>query len=69
MKEKIEALTYALSVVASKRAGKRPTAYLAALDDINVSLSAAIERLEHGDRMETVAVVQDAGGASAARQG
>lgn len=58
MKYKIEALDYAVAIIASKRLPNRHPAYLAALDDIETSCLAAIERLENGEQMNPVAVVQ-----------
>ncbi len=55
---KIKALRHALAVITSKRVLNRHPAYLAALDDLEISYFAAIERLEHGEQMESIAIVQ-----------
>lgn len=57
MNDKIEALRYAVSVIASKRGIlNRTPGYLAALDEIETSILAAIERLERGEQMGPVAI-------------
>jgi hypothetical protein len=58
--DKIAALEHAVSVIVSKRLPNRLQAYYAALDDVETSLLASIERLKNGEQMESVAVVQSA---------
>lgn len=55
---KIEALRHAISVCDSKRLRWKHAAYNAACDEIKISLEAAIERLEAGEDMPSVAYVQ-----------
>jgi hypothetical protein len=63
---RMEGLRYALSIVEGRRVLKRPEAYLAALDEIEIFLKAAIDRVGRGDPMYSVAVVQSVKPASAA---
>lgn len=56
--DKLEGLKYALSIVEGRRFLNRPPAYLAALDEIEIFLKAAIERVENGEEMRSTAVVQ-----------
>lgn len=51
-------LRYALSLVDGRRILNRPPAYLAALDELEIFLKAAIERVEQGQPMHSTAVVQ-----------
>ena len=49
----IAGLRYALNIVKGRRIPdlNRPSAYLAALDEIEIFLNAAIERVENGESM------------------
>lgn len=55
---RLEGLRYSLSLVKGRRVLKRSEAYLAALDEMEIFLEAAIERVEHGESMYSEAVVQ-----------
>ncbi len=57
--QKLEALGYALQLVQGRRILNRPAAYLAAIDELEIFLRAAIERVEHGEEMHSTAVVSD----------
>lgn len=50
-------LRYALEIVQNRRIINRTAAYLAALDDMEIFLSAAIDRVERGECMHSTAVV------------
>jgi hypothetical protein len=54
----LDGLRYALSIVKGRRVLNRPVAYLVALDDIEIFLNAAIERVENGEPMYSTATVQ-----------
>lgn len=54
----LDGLRYALSIVEGRRILNRPTAYLVALDEIEIFLKAAIDRVERGEPMHSTAVVQ-----------
>lgn len=51
----IIALRYAIYVCESKRLPYKTGAYIAALDELKLSFEAAIERLENGEQMESIA--------------
>lgn len=48
---RLEGLRYALFIVKNRRILNRPPAYLAALDEMEIFLEAAIERTENGEDM------------------
>jgi hypothetical protein len=54
----LDGLRYALNIVRGRRILNRPEAYLAAIDEIEIFLMAAIERVEHGEPMHSTATVQ-----------
>jgi hypothetical protein len=56
----IDGLRYAKQIVATRRILNRPASYLAALDEIDIYLDAAIHRLETGGQIGPVAYVQTA---------
>lgn len=53
-----DGLKYALEIVANRRVGNKHPAYIAALDDMEIFLNAAIERTEQGQPMHSTAEVQ-----------
>lgn len=56
----LEGLRYALGIVKGRRGIlSRPPAYLAAIDEIEIFLEAAIDRVERGESMHSVAEVQN----------
>lgn len=56
----LEGLRHALNIVRGRRMTfLRPPAYLAALDEIEIFLEAAMERVERGESMNAVNVVQE----------
>lgn len=55
---KLEGLRYAESIVANRRVGSKTPDYLAALDDMEIFLRAAIERVENGETMNATAIAQ-----------
>lgn len=57
-KSRLDGLRYALGVVKGRRILNRPPAYLAALDEMEIFLEAAIDRVERGEQMSAVAIVQ-----------
>ena len=56
---KLEALKYAVYICNCKKSQFKMEAYNVACDEVKLSLEAAIERLEHGDEMESFAYTQD----------
>jgi len=52
---KTKALHHCLYVIECRRSGNRTADYIAACDDIKLSIEAAIERLENGEQMEATA--------------
>ena len=52
-------LRHALDVVRERRVLRRKPEYIAALDELEIFLNAAIERLENGEEMHATNVVQD----------
>lgn len=56
-KATVDGLQYALRVVAGRRIPNRPPPYLMALDEIEIFLKAAIERVENGEPMHSTAIV------------
>lgn len=57
-KGRLAGLRYALELANARRILNRPPAYLAAIDDMEIFLSAAIERTERCEEMHSVAEVQ-----------
>lgn len=55
----LDALRYALSLVQGRRVLKRHPAYLAACEEMEIFLQAAIERVENGEPMWSLAEVQE----------
>ncbi len=53
-----EGIRYALSVVKARRILNRPPAYTAALDEVEIFLEAALERLAEGKSMHAEDEVQ-----------
>jgi hypothetical protein len=49
---------YALQLVQGRRVLNRPPAYLAAIEELEIFLEAAIERVEGGGTMNSTALVQ-----------
>lgn len=54
----LDGLNYALNIVRGRRVLKRTPDYLAAVDEMEIFLLAAIERVENGEPMSAVATVQ-----------
>lgn len=54
----LDGLRYALDLVRGRRILNRPPAYLAAVDEMEIFLMAAIERVERGEEMHATASVQ-----------
>ena len=54
----LDGLRYALDIIDGRRILNRPAAYLAALDEMEIFLKAAIERVERGEPMYSTAIVQ-----------
>lgn len=54
----LEGLRHALALVKGRRILNRPPAYLAAVDEMEIFLKAAIERVEQGEDMNATAIVQ-----------
>ena len=50
-------LRHALTIVKGRRIPNRPPAYLAAVDEMEIFLEAAIERVEHGESMNAANTV------------
>lgn len=50
-------LRHALNLVKGRRILNRPPAYLAALDELEIFISAAMERLENGEEMSATCTV------------
>jgi len=51
-------LRYALRIVEGRRILNRPPGYLAAIDEIEIFLKAAISRVENGEEMSASCLVQ-----------
>lgn len=54
----LDGLKHALLLVAGCRALNRTKDYLAALDDVEIFLAAAVERVERGEPMQSTAITQ-----------
>lgn len=54
----LDGLKHALLLVAGRRALNRTKDYLAALDDVEIFLAAAVERVERGEPMQATAITQ-----------
>jgi len=55
---RLEGLRYALEMVQGRRILNRPAAYLAALDEMEIFLKPAMARVERGESMYAVNVVE-----------
>lgn len=55
---RLEGLKYALNITQGRRILNRPPSYLACVDEMEIFLQAAIERVEAGEDMGSVAVTQ-----------
>jgi hypothetical protein len=53
----LEGLKYALNTLQSRRVLRRSDVYLAALEEMEIFLEAAIERVENGDEMSATCSV------------
>jgi len=54
----LEGLRYALILVEGRRVLNRPAAYLAACDEMEIFLKAAIERVENGESLHSTSITQ-----------
>ena len=54
----LAALRYALQLAQGRRVLNRPAAYLACVEDMEIFIKAAIERVESGEQMYSTATCQ-----------
>ena len=55
----LDGLRYALDLVSGRRILNRPPGYIAALDEVEIFLRAAIDRVERDEPMQSLAEVQE----------